>query len=230
MSPMSKPPSATSRSAKPVTTAEPLVSSERASLSDDLVSFGPDAPTILEGWTAQELLDHLIMRERRPDLLIGPHVPVPAIAARAERERARLREVSWAQQVERFRAGPPRFSPVRGLDGLMNTAEYVVHHEDLRRARPGWTPRDLGDAAQRELWSVLRRMAPLLVRAQVDITLVSPLGGIRVPARSSSGSVRVHGPSLELLMWAFGRDRVARVRVDGEPQAIIALNRGARGI
>lgn len=211
------------------TRAEPLVKTERARLADDLVSFGPDAPTILEGWNAQELLEHLIIREQRPDLLIGPMVPVPAISDWAEQERARLRELTWADQVEKFRSGPQRFSPVRGLDGLMNTGEYLIHHEDLLRGRPGWQPRDLGEPAEREVWGVLKRMARMLVRADVDLTLVSPYGGIRLPSRDSAGSVRVHGKPSELLLWAFGRDRVARVELDGEPEALIVLNRGKRG-
>lgn len=212
------------------TRADSLVTTERAALADDLVSFGPDAPTILEGWDAQALLEHLIIRERRPDLVLGPLVPVPAIADWAQGEREKLRDLDWAQQVERFRSGPPRLSPMRGLDGLVNTGEYFVHHEDLRRARAGWQPRPLGEQAERELWSVVRRMARLLVRAEIDVTLVSPQGGIRIPAKRSQGSVRVHGPASELLLWAFGRDRVAQVSVDGAPEAVRALLRGSRGV
>ena len=74
------------------TRAPSLVVSERAALADDLVSFGPDAPTILDDWNAQDLLEHLILRERRPDLLVGPHIPLPAIAQWTEKERAKLLE------------------------------------------------------------------------------------------------------------------------------------------
>lgn len=210
--------------------AQSLVTSERASLSDDLVSFGPDAPTILPGWGAQELLEHLIVREQRPDLALGVLVPVPAISHWAESERAKLRDLDWAAQVAKFRSGPQRFSPVRGLDRIMNTGEYFVHHEDLLRARPGWAPRDLGEPAERELWGVVRHMGRALVHADVDLTLVSPLGGVRVPAKHSEGSIRVTGKPSELLLWAFGRDRVARVDIQGEPAAIEALNRGSRGV
>lgn len=210
--------------------AQSVVASERASLSDDLISFGPDAPTILEDWSAQDLLEHLVLRERRPDLLVGPRVPVQAVSDWAEQERAKLLEKDWAEQVEIFRRGPGRFSPVRGLDALLNTGEYFVHHEDLRRARPGWEPRPLPEQTERELWSVLRRMAKLLVRTEADLTLVSPQGGLRLPAKQTHGSVRVHGPASELLLWAFGRDRVARVSVEGEPEAITVLSRGERGV
>lgn len=208
--------------------AKSLVTSERSSLADDFISFGPDAPTILE-WDAQGLLEHLLLRERKPYLLAGSAVPVPAISEWSDKERANLRAEDWARQVERFRSGPGRLSPVRGLDRLMNTAEYFVHHEDLRRARPRWEPRQLGDAAERELWGMLKPMARFLVRTPVDVTLVSPLGGLRIRAKDPQGSVRVHGPASELLLWAFGRDRVAKVDVEGEPEAITALSRGSRG-
>lgn len=212
------------------TRANSLVAAERASLADDFVSFGPDAPTILDGWDAQDLLEHLIIREHRPDLLVGSQVPVGAVTDWVEAERAKLRELDWADQVARFRAGPKRFSPVRGVDALMNTGEYFVHHEDLRRARRGWEPRELGEQAERELWSVLKRMARMLVRADVDVTLVAPQGGLRIRTRGAQGSVRVHGKLSELLLWVFGRDRVARVSVEGDRSALAVLQQGERGI
>ena len=51
-----------------------------------------------------------------------------------------------AEIVERVRTGPPRWSPMRldAVDRLVNTVEFFVHHEDVRRARPLWSPRALG--------------------------------------------------------------------------------------
>lgn len=213
----------------PTSDSHTLVQRERESLADDFVSFGPDAPTVLEEWTAADLLDHLIVREYRPHLALGAMAPVTAISDRAERALEDLRETTWSHKVEVFRSGPARFSPVRPIDQLVNTGEYFVHHEDLLRARPGWEPRELDDASERELWALLKRMSRVLVRTDVDVTLVSPLGGLRVRARHSEGSVRVHGPASELLLWAFGRDRVARVDVVGEVEAIGILRRGDRG-
>lgn len=207
--------------------AVPLVTTERASLSDDFVSFGPDAPTILD-WDAQGLLEHLILRERRPHLLLGERVPVQAVSDWMEGERAKLREKDWAEQVEIFRRGPGRFSPVRAVDRQMNTAEYFIHHEDLLRARPGWNPRNLGDAADRELWGSLKHAGRMIIRTEADLTLVSPLGGLRLPGRRSEGSVSVHGPVSELMLWAFGRDRVARVSIEGAPEAIALLRTSDR--
>ncbi len=44
---------------------------ERASLSDLLDRVGPDAPTLCEGWNARDLTAHLVLRESRPDAVLG---------------------------------------------------------------------------------------------------------------------------------------------------------------
>ena len=33
-----------------------------------------------------------------------------------------------------------------GLGNLVNAGEYAIHHEDVRRAQPGWQPRRLAAA------------------------------------------------------------------------------------
>jgi uncharacterized protein (TIGR03085 family) len=206
-----------------------LARRERRGLADDFVSFGPDAPTILDGWDASDLLEHLIIREQRQDLMIGPKLPVHALAERSEEALERLRESTWAQRVEKFRNGPPKLSPFRLLDAQLNGVEYLIHHEDLRRARPGWEPRELDADTTQEVWRRLKLMARMLIRADVDITLISSLGGIHVPAKDTLGSVRVTGQPLELLLWAWGRDRVAKVKLEGDGDALFVLREGNRG-
>ena len=41
-----------------------LAQSERAQLADLFVTLGPDQPTLCEGWDTQDLLVHLLVRER----------------------------------------------------------------------------------------------------------------------------------------------------------------------
>ena len=74
---------------------------------------------------------------------------------RASRRIGRRTSRCW---WSRLRSGPPLLSPyaLPPLDRLLNTLEYFVHHEDIRRAQPDWTPRDLGDDAERLMWSMLR--------------------------------------------------------------------------
>ncbi|PWH05738.1 TIGR03085 family protein [Brachybacterium endophyticum] len=207
----------------------PLARAERAALADDLVSFGPDAPTVIDEWDANALLEHLILRESRQDLMIGPSLPIGPLADRSYASLKKLQARTWADRVEMFRSGPPRLSPMRLADSLVNTVEYLVHHEDLLRGRPGWQPRELAPEHDRELFSQLRRMARALVRTDVDVTLVSGQGGIRVGTKDPIGSVRVHGSPTELILWAYGRDRVAKVRLEGDPEALLVLRRGQRG-
>ena len=116
---------------------------ERAALADLFDAVGPDQPTLNEGWLTPDLLHHVIIRERRPDALL-PQAD-QAAPFWAERVNARLDALPWAEHVDIFRRGPQWFSPLR-LDrstALLNTAEYFIHHEDVRRGLPGWTVRDL---------------------------------------------------------------------------------------
>lgn len=210
------------------TSAASLVQRERAALADLLDAGGPAAPTVLPGWEASDLLEHLLLREQRPDLMIGPKLPVAPVARKAQKGLDALRALPWAQRVGKFRSGPQKLSPVRVLDGLMNTAEYFIHIEDLRRARPDWEPRELAASDQAQLWSGLRRMARLLVKADVEVTLISPHGSVRIPTRNARGAVSVHGQPSELLLWAFGREH-AQVSLQGEDSALQALEGARRG-
>ncbi|EYT50506.1 TIGR03085 family metal-binding protein [Brachybacterium muris] len=212
------------------TRAVSLVQRERAALADALEAGGPTAPTVLPGWEAADLLEHLLLREQRPDLMIGPKLPVPPLARKAQEGLEGLRALPWADRVEKFRSGPQKLSPVRVLDGLMNTIEYYIHHEDVRRAQPDWEPRTLSAEDQAELFTALKRMGRMLVRADVEITLMSPQGSIRIPAKKTSrGAVSVQGNPSELVLWTFGRDD-AQVSVQGEDSAIRALENAKRGV
>jgi uncharacterized protein (TIGR03085 family) len=207
----------------------PPPASEREEFADTFSALGPSAPTILPGWDAADLLEHLLLRERRPHLMMGRRLPGP-IGRRAESARQALRDLPWHQRVEQFRAGPGRFSLVGAADRLSGQGELLIHHEDLRRAQDGWVPRRLPAPTAAQAWRAVSLMAPLAMHVQADVTLVSPQGGRRVRSRRAEGSLRVHGEVLELLLWVSGRDEVARVLVHGEPPALRALQEGRRGL
>jgi uncharacterized protein (TIGR03085 family) len=197
-----------------------LASRERASLADLFDELGPDAPTLCAGWSTAHLAAHLVVRERRPDALPGFGLeeagvggPLPAWSHRLE---DRLRESTpYAEVVSRFRAGPPVWSPMGPVLGtLLNTAEFVIHHEDVRRAQPGWSPRPLPRTVQDALWPsavfFARRAAGrgsgLLLRRTDASDGETRVG--RGPLTTS-----VAGEPLELLLWAAGRKDAARVEV-----------------
>ncbi|MDA8342188.1 MAG: TIGR03085 family metal-binding protein, partial [Actinomycetota bacterium] len=131
---------------------------ERQALADLLADVGPDAPTLCAGWRTGDLAAHLVVRERRPDA--APGLVVPALAGYLDRVQRSVRDGrSWQALVDTVRTGPPLL--LRPLDEPVNTVEYFVHHEDVRRAGGDAEPRvdaDLDEA----LWRVLRRSAVLL--------------------------------------------------------------------
>jgi uncharacterized protein (TIGR03085 family) len=193
---------------------------ERAELADLLDSLGPDAPTCCEGWTTAHLVAHLVVRDRRPDALpgygleeIGLGGPAAAWAHRLE-DRLR-RSTSYGEVVARFRAGPPTWSllawPV--VAQKLNIAEFAIHHEDVRRAQPGWEPRILPRKVQDALWSlaVVFARRPAGSREGGLLLRRSDVPGMQ--KHVGTGDTTVEGEPMELLLWAAGREDVARVTV-----------------
>lgn len=197
---------------------------ERQALSDLLLERGPQAPTLCAGWTTADLAAHLIVRETRPDAAAG--ILVSPLAAYTERVRRQvLASAPYPDLVARFRKGPPSWSPISlsPVDAAMNTVEYFVHHEDVRRATEGWEPRELPADAEEQLWRRLRMARLVLRRLPVEITFADTSG--RTQRITKGGPrVRVHGEPSELTLWALGRKDAARVRLTGEAEAIDALN------
>jgi uncharacterized protein (TIGR03085 family) len=194
-----------------------LAARERAQLADLLVESGPDAPTCCEGWTTAHLAAHLVVRDCRPDALPGFGLERfwsgNALTRWSHRTEDRMRTATpYPELVQRFRSGPPGWSPVQlpVVDKLLNTSEFVIHHEDVRRAHPGWQPRPLALPDQDQLWRAVTGFAraarrPLVLRRS-DAT--------GVEHRVGSGTPRtVTGEPLELLLWLSGRRSIARVDV-----------------
>ncbi|SNC59349.1 TIGR03085 family protein [Kytococcus aerolatus] len=212
---------------------ESFVDTERRALLDTLRGLGPEAPTLCEGWDARDLLAHMVLRESRPDALPGigmPQGPAGAHTARLQRE---LAAAEWGTLLARFSRGPARWMPfaLPGVGEAVNSAEYLVHHEDLRRAQPGWIPRT-DRAVQEAAWSAVRRAGRVLHRrAPGGVVLVAPGFGRKAVKRPGEGrsSVVLTGEPVELLLHAFGRDSVARVEITGDPGEVQAFRSTPRG-
>src|SRR5690606_1115855 len=116
-----------------------IVPAERAALADLLAELGPDAPTLCEGWTTRDLAAHLVLRGSR--LAAAGGILLPALSGRTRRVQAAVAARPWETLVEQVRRRPPLF--IGPLDEPANRTEYFVHHEDVRRAQPGWQPREL---------------------------------------------------------------------------------------
>jgi uncharacterized protein (TIGR03085 family) len=197
---------------------------ERLLLADLLEAVGPDAPTLCEGWNSRDLAAHVVVRERRPDAAGG--LVVKQLAPRLERVMTEFAEKPYEELLQLVRTGPPRFSPfaLKQLDEASNVVEFYVHTEDVRRAQPDWTPRELDAVFQEALWSRLERTARLMGRgAPTGVVLRRPNGQTTV-LNKGTPVVTVTGEPSELLLFAFGRQSVADVELDGDKDAITKLH------
>lgn len=206
--------------------------SERLRLCDELDRLGPDQPTLCEGWQTRDLAAHLVFRERRPDLVVGGFIPF--LAGRVERERRTIAHGDYAALVDTVRRGAPAWNPMSRprLDELANLVEFFVHHEDVRRAQPGWEPRDLPPALQGKLWSALRRSARLMFRKSTTGIVLIGEGHGRYAAKlpDEHGTVVLRGTPAELVLYAYGRTSVARVELGGDSADIAALQGAELGL
>jgi uncharacterized protein (TIGR03085 family) len=196
---------------------------ERLILADLLESAGPDAATLCDGWRTRDLAAHIVLRERRADAIGG--VLIKALAPRMERVQAEIAAKPYDELIRLIRTGPPRLSPfsLKQVDEAANTAEFYVHSEDVRRAQPDWTPREIDPVFADALWKRLETTARVLARrAPVGLVLRRSNGQTAV-AHKGVPVVTVHGEPNELLMFAFGRTAHADVESEGDKDAIATL-------
>lgn len=206
----------------------PLDARERAQLCLRFDELGPDAPTLCEGWTTFDLAAHLVVRERRP--VAGPGIvlgdKVPRLGAVTERAMAKEKAKGFDRVVERVRTGPPP-GPFRvpGLRTQINLIEYVVHHEDVRRANGYPVRTEIGDV-QGAVWPLLSRLARFALRGRPEGVAVR-LGDLTV-GRPGGRTVTVRGEPIELLLWAYGRGEHAQVTFEPSGGATEADVEGVR--
>jgi uncharacterized protein (TIGR03085 family) len=200
------------------TDSRPFVDRERSALADLMAKLGPDAATCCAGWTTAHLAAHLVVRDRRPDAMAGYTIEATGhggpLVAWAHRTEDHLRTTTpYDEVVSQVRSGPPMWLPAAWppVARAINTTEFAIHHEDVRRAQPGWEPRTLAREDQDALWSAAAlyarrgagRRGLVLRRTDVD----------GVEKRVGAAGRTVEGEPMELLLWTAGRRDVARVTV-----------------
>lgn len=199
-----------------------LAARERAALCDLFDRVGPDAPTLCEGWVSADLAAHLWVRENQPWATAG--AVVPALEGLTEsRMAAVLHRLGYRGVVAEFRSGPHGLSPYRlpGIDSLANTAEFFIHHEDVRRA--GEHPsevRPMPVEDQEQLWKAARMMGRLALRTSPVGVVVERPDGQSSRLRPGSRTVTLVGEPGELLLALSGRRDAADVTVLGEDDAV----------
>ncbi|MFG3493612.1 TIGR03085 family metal-binding protein [Streptomyces sp. NPDC047928] len=203
---------------------------ERLLLADLLEAAGPDALTLCDGWKTRDLAAHVVVRERRPDAAAG--VLLPALRDRLERVQAEFAAKPYEELIQLIRTGPPKLSPfsIKQVDEGANTVEFFVHAEDVRRAQPDWSPRQLDPVFADALWARLEKVARVLGRrAPVGLVLRRPNGQTAVGHRGTP-VVTVTGEPGELTLFAHGRQDAARVELDGDKEAVTRLHDARLGI
>ena len=197
---------------------------ERAALCDLLDDLGPDAPTLCEGWTTRDLATHLLVRDREPKAWAG--IGVPRLARLADAAMAAHAGEPYGQIVATVRAGAPKWSPLglpRAKD-VVNLVEYVVHHEDVLRAQPGWRPRAVPRSLADGVWRMLRVAARAqLGRAPDGVVLRRAGTADTITAKKGEPAVTVTGDPVELALYVTGRQRAARVDLAGDDAAVARL-------
>jgi uncharacterized protein (TIGR03083 family) len=93
---------------------------------------------------------------------------------------------------------------------VIDVHEFAIHHEDVRRAQPDWSPRTLSRADQDTLWPLAQFYGR---RAAGRRGLVLRRSDTGVQKRLGAGGRTVEGEPMELLLWAAGRRDIARVEV-----------------
>jgi uncharacterized protein (TIGR03085 family) len=206
-----------------------LAAGERRELCDLMDQLGPDAPTLCKGWTTRDLAAHLVIRERRVDA--APGILLPVLAGYTARVQRSAAQQPWADLVDLVRNGPPPWSPyaLPGLGDKINTMEFFVHHEDVRRAQTGWEPRPADSRRAAALWALLGRAARVLYRhSPVGVVLRTP-DGLERTVRGGDRSVTLIGSIDELTLHAFGREQT-EVDIDGDQVDVAGLQSSQRGL
>jgi len=185
--------------------------------------LGPDAPTLI-GWTTKELAAHCYVREHRPDASLGV-LPLGPLSEYTERVmKSALRVHGYDKLVESVRTPPP-WLRVEAVDDIINTVEFLVHTEDVRRAN-GMEPRPVDMGLEHWVWRRLRRQARLSFRRVQGRVRLVPTVGEPTEVGKSGPSVEVRGRPTELLLLAFNRKDAADVEVTGDKPSLWSAKLG----
>ncbi len=113
---------------------------------------------------------------------------------------------------------------------MLNSLEYFVHHEDIRRAQPAWTARDLGDDVEKTIWSMAKMAGKGLTKSMsVGVTAENATTGSRVTLSAGSPEVTIRGLPSEVMLFLFGRKSQADVELLGDDEAVAALSDASLG-
>lgn len=200
---------------------------ERHAIAATFREVGPDAPTLCAGWRSRDLLAHVELRESRPWVAALDALGRPRPGEEPRQSALALQaatDAGYRTLVDVFEAGAG-LRPVRLAGDRANLLEYVVHHEDLRRAGdvpapPRRLPQAMQDAVRGQLQGISRLV---LRRCPTGVVLVDTTTGRRQVVRRAADTVAVAGPPVELALALMGRLARAEVGLSGREPYVGAL-------
>jgi uncharacterized protein (TIGR03085 family) len=202
---------------------------ERQHLADLADELGPGAPTLCGDWSVKDLVVHLLVRERS---LAAIGITVSPLSGLVDRAMERRSREDFATLVEQLRQGPPVYSvfAVPKLGSMLNLLEYFVHHEDVRRAQPGWQPRTLPAKVEDALWKAIRHAGRgLVVGSPVGVVAERSDTGEQATFKGGEGVV-LRGLPSEITLHAYGRRPQSHVEVSGSDEAVMGWASASPGI
>jgi uncharacterized protein (TIGR03085 family) len=201
---------------------------ERKALADTALAVGAEAPTLCDGWDTKDLVCHLLVRESSP--VGAPGIAVSALSGLTDKEMARLRKQPFDDLVARLRHHRLTFFALPPVDAIVNTLEFFVHHEDIRRAQPGWRRRSLSAASLDTLWQALKAQGAALTRpAGVPVVVRRTDTGETATLMPGRGAVELSGPVTEIVFYLFGRDQVRDLAFAGPEEKVAKVRRASFG-
>ena len=219
-------------------TAQNLILTERAwtvATCRELTDDQWQAPTLCEGWTVEDLVAHLVSRERNPLAAVG--IVVPPMHGLHDSDMRRVIARGHDDMIEKLESMPLVH---RHLSANVN--EFWIHNEDLARGGLHLVrPAPSGELAA-ALWHNLRGVARLNLRsvrhpgviALVDTTtgeaFAYRVGGRMLPstAHPDDAGVVLRGAPGELMLAIYGRTAAAEVRIEASDPALEAALAAAR--
>jgi uncharacterized protein (TIGR03085 family) len=146
---------------------------------------------------------------------------IESLQSFGDRMIARAKRRGWEPLLGRLAAGPPRAFKHGTLADLRLVEEWI-HHEDIRR-QDGSGPRPGSGALDDALWNAALTITrfPEFLPGREGVEISTPDG--RRHKLSGNRTVHIHGRPGELLLYVAGRGTAAKVTVEGDEDAIRAL-------